>query len=259
MAKATSASGAAVTYSAPNSTGSPSSAATVILTATSVTDSRKNASVTLTVMPVPTPVSPAPQWPTGNVGQYVVFDFSGWVQGGVPPFAWSLDSGTVPPGMKLSANGQIAGIPTATYSSTFTLTAADLGNPSISVNVPIGISIGPMLPLTMSPPPGALPSGTVGQQYDKWRDPVFYEWHYGAWIKATGGVQPYTFSWAPALSSSLPPGISLTPFTGCGGPCTIAVIGGTPTTAGTFSFSVTVTDSESPAKQITAQYSIAVQ
>jgi hypothetical protein len=68
--------------------------------------------------------------------------------------------------------------------------------------------------------------GQVGSAYD------------GA-IVATGGVSPYTLSYPSGYSSAnLPPGISLDLSTGA--------LSGTPATAGTYSFSVTCTDSTAP-------------
>ena len=57
----------------------------------------------------------------------------------------------------------------------------------------------------------------------------------GAPLRATGGVQPY--AWA-VTSGTLPSGLILNRTTG--------VISGTPTAIGASSFSVTVTDSETP-------------
>jgi hypothetical protein len=53
----------------------------------------------------------------------------------------------------------------------------------------------------------------------------------GSQVSCTGGVKPYTFS---VSSGSLPPGLALNSATGA--------ITGTPTTAGTFSFTISVVD-----------------
>jgi hypothetical protein len=65
---------------------------------------------------------------------------------------------------------------------------------------------------------------------------------YSATLAATGGVTPYSWS---VPSGSLPPGLSLDSATG--------VISGTPDVAGTYSFKVTVADSENPALTATSQ------
>ena len=66
--------------------------------------------------------------------------------------------------------------------------------------------------------PATIPAGTVGQSYN-------------AVLAVGGGSSPYHFS---VSSGVLPPGISLNPTTG--------TLSGTPTTAGTYSFEVMVTD-----------------
>ncbi len=73
---------------------------------------------------------------------------------------------------------------------------------------------GEALDLTGNPPAGAVGSA------------------YGYCFSATGGTPPYTFS---LDSGAVPPGTSLDASTGC--------ITGTPTTAGTFCFTLRVTDS----------------
>lgn len=77
---------------------------------------------------------------------------------------------------------------------------------------------------TSTPPSSAmvLPDGTVGQPYSQL-------------IQATGGVGPYTW----ILGSTAPAGLAVTPSTSV--PDT--TLAGVPTTAGTYTFSITVTDS----------------
>jgi Putative Ig domain/Galactose oxidase, central domain len=70
-------------------------------------------------------------------------------------------------------------------------------------------------------------------------------------LTATGGVPPYTWSWAPAANSSLPPGLNVL----AGSPPGIY---GEPTMAGTYNVTVTVADSGSPAAQISVPYSIEI-
>ena len=66
--------------------------------------------------------------------------------------------------------------------------------------------------------PSTLPNGTAGTAYS-------------ATVSATGGTAPYTFA---LTAGTLPAGLTLNPVTG--------QISGTPTTAGTSSFTVTATD-----------------
>jgi hypothetical protein len=121
------------------------------------------------------------------------------------------------------------------------------------VTIRVSFTINPMLPLTISPGPGALPDGAVGSRYNRRCYHHYpYPWclyAYGFNVSAAGGVWPYVFSWADAPGSHLPPGLSM----GSDG-----LINGTPTMAGTYNFLVTVADSESPPKHASATYSIAV-
>jgi len=60
---------------------------------------------------------------------------------------------------------------------------------------------------------------------------------------AIGGVPPYTWS-----ASGLPAGLDVDPSSG--------QITGTPTTAGSYTFTITVTDAASPPAQVSATYPI---
>lgn len=80
----------------------------------------------------------------------------------------------------------------------------------------------------------ALAAGAVGASYSRA-------------VAATGGTTPYAWS---ISAGSLPPGLTLHSTTG--------VISGTPTAAGSFAFTVRVTDSSSPTKSATASLSISV-
>jgi len=55
-------------------------------------------------------------------------------------------------------------------------------------------------------------------------------------VQAIGGLSPYKWSWAAQKGSKLPPGLTLN--------ATSGVITGKPTTAGTFDFTVKVTDAK---------------
>lgn len=63
---------------------------------------------------------------------------------------------------------------------------------------------------------------------------------YTATLTGNNGTTPYTWS---VIAGSLPPGLTLTPSPS---PSLTAVISGTPTQAGTFSFTVMLTDSSTP-------------
>ena len=61
--------------------------------------------------------------PPGIVGQAYAQSLTAAL--GQPPYAWSLAAGSLPPGLSLSAVGEITGIPASTGSSTFTARLTD--------------------------------------------------------------------------------------------------------------------------------------
>lgn len=69
-------------------------------------------------------------------------------------------------------------------------------------------------------------------------------------LAATGGVPPYSWSWAAAAGSSLPPGLSVSN--------PVNEISGTPTQTGTYSVVLTVADSAQPSVQASQNYSITI-
>ncbi len=153
--------------------------------------------------------------------------------GGVTPYTWSLVSGALPSGLNLnSSTGAITGTPTGAGVSTFTVKVTDSEGSPQTATKQLSITINPAVPLSISTT--SLPSGTVGTQYS-------------APITAIGGVYPYTWS---VISGTLPSGLSLNSTTGA--------IGGMPVLAGNSSFTVQVTDSETPTVSATAQLSILI-
>jgi hypothetical protein len=152
--------------------------------------------------------------------------------GGKTPYSWSISSGSLPVGLTLSASGQISGTPTTAGTSSFTVKVADSSSPAqtatANLSIPIAAS-GTPLQITTS----SLPSGIAKTSYS-------------ATLAATGGKTSYSWS---VSSGSLPTGLTLS---------TSGQMSGTPTSAGTFSFTVKVTDSSSPAQSSTANLSITI-
>ncbi len=152
--------------------------------------------------------------------------------GGVPPYSWSLSSGSLPPGLDLKASGVISGTPTTTGTSTFTVQASDSETPTAATATQT-------LTLTVNPVPysittTSLPNGTVGIAY-------------GTTLQVSGGVPPNTWT---VVSGALPSWATLDSSTG--------VISGTPTATGTTDFTVEATDSESSAATATQALSITI-
>jgi hypothetical protein len=173
--------------------------------------------------------------PAGTVGASYSQNLQ--ASGGTAPFTWTLASGTLPAGLSWN-NGTISGTPTATGTSTFTVQVADSGTPQQTATQQLTLTINAAPPLTIQTT--TLPAATVGVSYS-------------GVIGVSGGVTPYTPSFP---SGSLPPGLNIS---SCNGNCNGAFqITGTPTTAGTFNFTLMVTDSESPAQTASQPYSIVV-
>ncbi|HTW46492.1 MAG TPA: putative Ig domain-containing protein [Acidobacteriaceae bacterium] len=196
--------------------GTPTTAGTSDFTV-KVTDSASHtatANLSITINSATLAVSTA-SLPAGTVS--TAYSQTLAATGGVTPYTWSISTGSLPAGLTLTAStGVIAGTPTTPGTSNFTVKVTDSASNTSTANLSITINAATLVVSTTS-----LPSGTVNSAYSQT-------------LQATGGVTPYTWS---IVSGTLPAGLALTASTG--------VIAGTPTTAGTSSFEVKVTDSAS--------------
>ncbi|MBL8167193.1 MAG: putative Ig domain-containing protein [Acidobacteria bacterium] len=150
--------------------------------------------------------------PAGIVGSPYNQTING--TGGTASYSFALAVGSaLPSGLSLASNGTLSGTPMAAGSFSFSVNITDAngctGSATLSLNVTCPA-------ITVSPT--SLPNGTVGSNYNQS-------------LSASGGTAAYTFS----FSGNLPTGLSLTP----GG-----TLSGTPTAAGSFTFTVTATDSK---------------
>ena len=153
--------------------------------------------------------------------------------GGKPTYTWSVPPGTLPPGLTLNtSSGVITGSPTTPGTFNFTVTVTDSSSPVQTATAPLSIQITAMPPVSIIT--AVLGPGTVGTAYSQT-------------LGASGGKPTYTWSVPPG---TLPPGLTLNTSSG--------VITGSPTTPGTFNFTVTVTDSSSPVQTATAPLSIQI-
>jgi sugar lactone lactonase YvrE len=169
------------------------------------------------VATTPVSISSSTSLPQGTVG--TPYAQALFASGGTPPYSWSVTFGSLPPGLSLSSTGSITGVPTAAGSSLFTVQVTD--SASLTSSATFGIVIAPSTPtgLTITTP-ATLVSGAVGSAYSQ----VLY---------ATAGTPPYAWSLA---AGTLPTGLGLS---------SSGMIVGTPVAAGTFNFSLRVTDSVS--------------
>jgi hypothetical protein len=174
--------------------------------------------------------------PNAQVGQ----NYAGFIEaccGQGTPYRWSLVSGTVPDGLRfagdslrLSRTTAVTGVPTRVQTTTFTVRARDgAGNTATKT---FTLTVDPAAPLVVTNGSDRLPDGTVGVRYE-------------TGLFAGGGVQPYRWS---HVAGTLPPGLSVQASPGR--------VLGTPTTAGSFTFTVRVDDSSG--KSATQQFTIVV-
>ena len=160
------------------------------------------------------------------------------VAGGTPPYKCSLASGALPTGLALATPAcQIAGYPGSSQSSRFTIRVTDSGSPTQSVSQSLSIIVG----TTTAPSPTPLNIVTTS----------FFSGHvgvsYSATLVASGGTPAYTWG---ISSGALPPGLTLNAGTG--------QISGTPSSAGSYSFSIRLTDSASQTQSTSKSLSINV-
>ena len=155
------------------------------------------------------PVALSGSAPKGTVG--VGYSFTPTRTGGWGPFSYSIVSGALPGGLSLNAStGAITGTPNAAGTFNFTMRVVDTvtgGGSTDDHALSIVVAAYPVLSLT-------IPRGMVGKAYS------------GS-SSTSGGHSPYTYS---IVSGALPNGLSISSATGA--------ISGTPTTSGTFSFTV---------------------
>jgi hypothetical protein len=198
-------------------TGTPTTAGTFNFTA-QVVDSTGSKAGTATancsIVVSPPSITLACAGGTATVG--VPYSSALVASGGVAPYTFSIISGSLPPGLTLNAStGAITGTPTTAGTFNFTAQVVDsTGSKAGTATANCSIVVTPpTLNLTCSTNVGQVGSG------------------YSSGVTATGGTAPYTFA---VISGSLPPGLTLNASTGA--------ITGTPSSEGTFSFTIQVTD-----------------
>ncbi|HMD70734.1 MAG TPA: putative Ig domain-containing protein [Bryobacteraceae bacterium] len=221
--------------------GTPTAAGTFPVTV-QVTDSAqvtatRSYSIAVTAPAVPLSITTQPPLPNGEVGVAYTQTFT--ATGGTPPYNFAVIAGAAPAGLALGLlTGSLTGTPTAAGTFNFTLQVADQADHSTTQA--FAITVIAAVKIVTAP---ALPDGVTGVAYSQQ-------------LQASGGVTPYVWSVA---AGTVPAGISLNTATG--------VLSGTPTTAGTYTFTIGVADPNggkdsspftikvgAPALSITTQY-----
>jgi Putative Ig domain len=174
-----------------------------------------------------------PPPPPGVVGTPYTFVFK--PKAGAPPYAFWLDAGELPPGLKIEPDGTMHGTPTAPGTFIFTVGASQCCGPDSQWG--FTVKIRDKLAITT----GTLKSATIGTPYTA---PLS--------VTGNGGLG---MGWS-VTAGSLPPGLTLAA-DGSPGDTTIS---GTPTAVGTYTFTVKVGDTDGflPNRSTTKQFTLAV-
>lgn len=165
--------------------------------------------------------------PSGGAGTYTAAVTSGALPDGfeiLPPYFSRTE-------WLLNGKGTAANVGTHSFTIAFTDSFGNVGSAAFTLTIAAADLV--LYPL------GGMPSGKVGSTYFSYPVPV------------SGGERPITLS---ILSGALPPGLAMSnpdhSFPG--------QIFGTPTTAGTYTFTIEATDSQSPAGTDTTTATITV-
>ena len=216
-------SGSTTTTTTYNAPGSVASASTATFTATSVTDPTKSA--TYTVHLVPPPAITTSSMPAGNLNG--AYSGTVTVSGGVAPYTWLILA--APNGLTLngstSSTTTVQGAPTvAGNGQAFTIKVTDAQGLTFTSS---GLTIDVYSTLVLTPPSLPLPTGVQGLNYPT-----------TVTFTASGGSGA-GYTWSIVAGNPLPTGLALSAASGT----STSITAGPPTAAGTYPFTVKLTDS----------------
>ncbi len=194
--------------------GTPSAAVTAKPVELLVTDAKAGSTVkvslTWTVLAPVTAQAPGNQTSTAGTA---IAALTLTATGGSSTYTWADPSATLPPGLGISPAGIVSGTPTAAGTAAVRLTVTDSGGRTATVTFTWTV----LSPVTAQAPGNQ--TSTVGTAIT------------ALTLTATGGSGGYTWT---APSRTLPAGLTLSP---------TGTVTGTPTTAGSATVRLTVTDS----------------
>ena len=193
---------------------------------TDATQSSGSKSLIIVVAPQPLTITTTAPLFTASVGVPYAQTFA--AAGGAPPYQWSILSGSTGALTLDPRTGTLQGTASATGTLNFTIQVTDSASAKASQAFSITVAPAAVAIVTSA----ILPDGSVGTPYNQQ-------------LSATGGTQPYTWK----IASGAVPGLSLASDTG--------VLSNTPSTAGTFTFTVQVTDSAGSTASKTFRLNIA--
>jgi large repetitive protein len=207
--------------------GTPTTAGTSTFTVTATDAAGCTGVRTYTIIIAAAVVPPAvcpvitlspPTLPPGTVGVAYSQTITG--SGGTAPYTFGVTSGTLPAGLTLTPAGVLAGTPTASGTATVTIRGTDASGCFASLVYTIVIAAAAVPPAgcpAIALAPATLPNGAVNS-------------FYSVTLTGSGGTAPYTFG---VTAGTLPAGLTLT---------AAGLLAGTPTTPGTTTFTIRVTD-----------------
>ncbi|MBD3386874.1 T9SS type A sorting domain-containing protein [candidate division KSB1 bacterium] len=153
-------------------------------------------------------------------------------QGGEPPYTWSVQSGSLPPGLELnSQNGVISGTPSHADVFDVVMRVQDNSETPLDTTKAFSLSIVPQELIIVTP---ELDSGKVNAVFNDT-------------LQAEGGIEPYTWS---VESGTLPGGLILDNGSG--------IISGIPVEYGEFAFTLQVTDDWNEASVKSKTYNLKI-
>jgi hypothetical protein len=152
--------------------------------------------------------------------------------GGLKPYSFVISEGTLPEGMSLNG-ASLEGTPVEKGIFTFTITVTDSAEPANTASHQFTLVVDEA---------GSVP---LDINKDNPVKAVKNEVYPGYTFQAMGGIKPYSFTLS---DGTLPEGMSLNG----------ANLEGIPMESGTFTFTITVTDSTEPAKTVSHEFTLVV-